>query len=208
MVTRQLQRWLAKRAAARAPVPTHGHPELRALRTSGATRTIGVFVYPGVTTTEIDTPVAALAEKLAADVVFVAREPGSVTGIEPVRIVVVDESIEHAPSLDVLVLPGGLGWERLVDDADLMRWVGATSQSARGIFAISTGSLILGAAGRLVGKEATGHWLAREQLASLGANVTTARTASSEDNLLVTASGAMAAMELVDEFADRVRWGP
>ena len=52
--------------------------------------TVGVLVYRGVTTADIDLPVTALADRLDADIVFVGSELGVVPGVEPSRPVAVD----------------------------------------------------------------------------------------------------------------------
>lgn len=71
---------------------------------------------------------------------------------------------------------------------------------------MSTGSLILASVGRLEGRAATGHWLAESELAALGASVSSTRTASDDGGRVVTASGALAAIQVVDELADHARW--
>jgi cyclohexyl-isocyanide hydratase len=178
------------------------------VKNEAAIRHVAALVYPGVTTTEIDAPVRAVAERLSADVTYVSTTGSNVVGVEPVRTVHADADIATDLTIDVLVVPGGLGWERLVGDADVMAWLRVAAIGARGVMAISTGSLLLAATGVLTGKEATGHWLARDALAAMGADVRPQRTAATNDHLLVTASGALAALELVEVFADRVRWGP
>lgn len=109
---------------------------------------------------------------------------------------------------DVLVIPGGLGWERLVDNITVMTWVAHATKAAQGVLAISTGSLILASAGRLDGHTAAGHWLAHEALSALGVEVHAGRTAHSDDHRTVTAAGAQSATEVAGMLAERVRWGP
>ena len=111
-----------------------------------------------------------------------------------------------APQVDVLVVPGGLGWRQVIGDDDARSWLDAAAQNARGILAMSTGSLLLASVGRLDGREATGHWLAERDLAALGATVRSTRTASDDDGRVVTASGALAALAIVDDLADHARW--
>jgi len=185
-------------------------PDLWPERRDEARAQVGVLVYQGVTTAEIEDPVRKLADGIEADVVHIGAAAEPVVGVEPVRTVHVTLTTSDHAALrnDVLVIPGGLGWERLVDDIALMSWVADASKAAGGVLAISTGSLILASAGRLVGHAATGHWLARDVLAALGAQVHTGRTAQSEDHRTVTAAGAQSAIEAAAELAERVRWGP
>ena len=168
--------------------------------------TIGVLVYRGVSSAEIDEPVRRLADRLAANVVLVGAATGRVHAVEPSRAVEVTAVPADAPRVDVLVVPGGLGWKQVIDDPAIRNWLRETAAGARGILAMSTGSLLLASVGRLAGREATGHWLADGELAALGATVTSARTASDDAGRVVTASGALAAIQVVDELADQARW--
>jgi transcriptional regulator GlxA family with amidase domain len=184
-------------------------PELEPLTGStrpGAVTTVGVLVYRGVSSAEVDEPVLRLAARLHADVVFVGAVPGPVHAVEPSRAVVVGCTPETAPSIDVLVVPGGLGWKQVIEDQAIRSWLHRTAADARGILAMSTGSLLLGSVGRLDGREATGHWLAAGELAALGATVSSTRTATDDSGRVVTASGALAAIQVVDELADQARW--
>jgi transcriptional regulator GlxA family with amidase domain len=172
----------------------------------GAASTIGVLVYRGVSSSEVDEPVQRLAERLHADVVYVGSALERVHAVEPSRAIDVGFTPETAPPIDVLVVPGGLGWKQVIDDAAIRAWLHQVATDARGILAMSTGTLLLASVGRLEGREATGHWLAEGELAALGATVTSTRTASDDAGRVVTASGALAAIQVVDELADQARW--
>jgi transcriptional regulator GlxA family with amidase domain len=167
-----------------------------------------VVVYRGVTTAEVELPTAQLAEQLDAEIVYVGPGPGEFHGVEPSRTVVADRGPgdDHLP--DLLVIPGGLGWKQVADDETLTTWIARASDHARGILAISTGTLLLATVGRLVGRQATGHWLAEHDLAAMGADVQSERVAQAEAGRLITASGRLAAVSAVDELAARVSWAP
>lgn len=184
-----------------------GHlPPLHSTRRPDADWRVAVLVFQGVTSNEIDEPVRQIAERLKADVVFVGVEIGHVQAVEPPRTVGVDTTPDDVTDADLLVVPGGIGWERLVADPALMAWLTRTAQHARGVLAISTGSLLLAAAGRLEGQRSTGHWLAQRDLARLGATVRSERVVRSDDGRIVTASGANAALAAVDELLERILW--
>ncbi|MAT06868.1 MAG: hypothetical protein CL424_17680 [Acidimicrobiaceae bacterium] len=169
-------------------------------------RTVGIFVYRGVTSSEVYEPVTRLAERLDADIVAIGPTPGSVHGVEPSREIEVDVAVTAAPGVDVLVVPGGLGWKQVIDDEASRTWLATAAVDAQGILAISTGSLLLASVGRLEGRDATGHWLADAELAALGAVATGRRTAATDDGRVVTAAGALAALHVVDELATRSTW--
>lgn len=194
--------------AERSPPSTHsGQLEPIAGRhVADGALTIAVLVYRGVSSGEVDEPVRRLAERLSANVVLVGREAGTIHAVEPSRSLLVTCGPGDAPVADVLVVPGGLGWKQVIDDPATRDWLRGAAATARGILAMSTGSLILASVGRLEGRAATGHWLAEDELAALGASVSSARTASDDGGRIVTASGPLAAIQIVDELADRARW--
>ena len=172
----------------------------------GRVRTVGALAYRGVTTAELDDPVTRLAHRLDANVTFVGRRLGRIHGVEPARAVVVDATPATAEPVDVLVVPGGLGWKQVAADVELREWLAASASRARSILAMSTGSLLLASVGRLDGRDATGHWLAERELARLGANVQSTRTAHDETGRIVTAAGALAALPMIDMVADATLW--
>jgi transcriptional regulator GlxA family with amidase domain len=181
---------------------------LTGVRRSGPDLVIVVLVYRGVTTSEIELPARRLTDRLRGDVVFVGPRVGSVPGVEPTRDVVVDMTPADAPVADIVIVPGGLGWRQVAGDASVAAWLASAVDSSRVTLAVSTGSLLLAAAGRLAGLEATGHWLADVELAGLGAKVSSARTVSADHGRILTASGAHAAVLLADQIAEQIVWGP
>lgn len=168
--------------------------------------TVAVLVYRGVTSAEIDEPVTLLADRLDASIALVGPHRGSFPAVEPARTVVADRDPSDAPVADVLVVPGGLGWKQVIADDATREWLARAATEARVILAISTGSLLLASVGRLEGLVATGHWLAHDDLAALGATVSSMRVASDDAGRVVTASGALAAIPVVNALADHARW--
>jgi transcriptional regulator GlxA family with amidase domain len=81
--------------------------------------------------------------------------------------VVPDVTLEDAPDLDVLVLPGGLGTRSLLEDARLARWIRETAATSEHVLSVCTGALLLGAAGLLEGLPATTHHDAYDELVAL-----------------------------------------
>ena len=168
--------------------------------------TVGVLVYRGVATADVEVPLGRLVELVDPTVVLVGPEPGTVHGVEPSRPVVVDATPADAPTVDVLVVPGGLGWKRIADDPAIRAWLVEALEEARAVLAVSTGSLLLAAVGRLEGLAATGHWLARDELAGMGAEVRHDRVTTDETGRLVTAAGSVAAGQAVDALDDAALW--
>jgi putative intracellular protease/amidase len=111
---------------------------------------------------------------------------------------------------DVLVIPGGFGTRTLVEDSALAAWLDGFPHN-RLIASVCTGSLLLGAAGRLRGRRATTHRSAMPELGRYGATPVNARVV--DEGQLVTASGVSCAIDLGihlvrrlegDEAADKI----
>ncbi|MEZ4294909.1 MAG: DUF952 domain-containing protein [Polyangiaceae bacterium] len=108
------------------------------------------------------------------------------------------------PSLsdfDVVVVPGGLGTRALAEDAGVAAWL-ASFPHNRLLASVCTGSLLLGAAGRLKGRRATSHRSALSQLASHGAVAVDARLV--DEGQLVTAAGVTCALDLGIHLVRRI----
>lgn len=107
----------------------------------------------------------------------------------------------------MLVVPGGLGWQALVEQAAVVAWLRRVAPLADGVVTISTGSLLLAATGLLDGDPATGHWLAQQELAAMGADAQTIRSVASHEGRWVTASGTQAGIAAAEDLARRIVWG-
>jgi transcriptional regulator GlxA family with amidase domain len=67
-------------------------------------------------------------------------------------------------SLDVLLVPGGQGTRREVENKSLLRWIEAIAATAKWTTSVCTGALLLTAAGPAKGKRVTTHWAYVESL--------------------------------------------
>ncbi|SDF41078.1 MULTISPECIES: DJ-1/PfpI family protein [Thalassobaculum] len=71
-----------------------------------------------------------------------------------------DHTMEACPPLDVLVVPGGQGTRREVNNAELLAWIAKAAQGCTWVTSVCTGSMLLAAAGPARGKRITTHWRA------------------------------------------------
>ena len=72
--------------------------------------------------------------------------------------VVPDHTVADAPSLDVLVVPGGLGTRREAENAVLLDWIKQAAAGCTWVTSVCTGSMLLEAAGVIDGRNVTTHW--------------------------------------------------
>ena len=164
---------------------------------------VAVLVYRGVSSSEVEMVADALARPLEATVRLVSADPGPVVAVEPARTIVA-EPLAAATRPYGLVVPGGLAWRREASRAEVVGWLGEAVGAARGVIAVSTGSLLLAATGALEGQEAASHWLAGDLLSELGASPSAERVV--HHRLLVTAAGALAGTEAAQRLAKEMRF--
>jgi len=94
---------------------------------------------------------------------------------------------------EVIVVPGGFGSRKLVDDVDFMAWL-KTAEACQLKASVCTGSLLLGAAGFLKGKKATTHPEAFGELSKYRSSVVDERIVDEGD--VITARGVSTSIDL------------
>jgi transcriptional regulator GlxA family with amidase domain len=105
-----------------------------------------------------------------------------------------DATLEETEAADVVLVPGGAGNRPLLEDDEVLEWLRAIDATSRWTTSVCTGSLVLGAAGLLEGKRATGNWLYLEPLRDYGADPVGGRYV--EDGKIVTAAGVTAGIDM------------
>jgi len=118
-------------------------------------------------------------------------------------------TLTRAGQLDVLVVPGAIRIEEVVDDSELLAAIGAAAGRASVVASVCTGAFVLGALGRLEGRPWTTHWEDVEALAARteGAGEGEAWVGWVDAGEVVTSgglsSGIAMALHLVERFAGR-----
>ncbi|MFJ4845523.1 MULTISPECIES: GlxA family transcriptional regulator [unclassified Streptomyces] len=131
--------------------------------------TVTVFVFPGVRLLDVTGPVEVFTT--ANDfggrykVRIVSEDGADVVTASGTR-VGADLSVDDLgePS-DVLVIPGGPEWEKLVKDDGFLDVVRRLNENSRCTASVCTGAFLLAAAGLLDGRRAATHWRYSQQLA-------------------------------------------
>ena len=130
------------------------------------------------------------------DVRLIARSGDIVTCAKGMQ-VVPHRSFADAPPLDVLLVPGGIGTRRLVNDAELLAWIDQAATPCEWVTSVCTGALLLAAAGPARGKRVTTHWLALDELRQRGeAGEVVENQRYVRDGNLVTAAGVSAGIDM------------
>jgi len=101
----------------------------------------------------------------------------------------------NCPPVDLLVVPGGWGTRRLLDNDDTLSWIRKVAEGGARIMSVCTGSLLLAKAGLLKNKAATTHWGALETLATLDPTIKVRRKRY-VDQGIVTSAGISAGIDM------------
>lgn len=153
-----------------------------------------VLLYDGVSAAEILGPCEVLRRLPAAECRFVAEEPRPYLAHGPALSLDAGEVLEQVDWADLLVVPGGFGCRELICNQRLVEWIQRLHQTTRWTTAVSTGSVLLAAAGLLTGKAATTHWLAGDLLAHFGVTPVPERVVRA--GRILTAAGPAAAINM------------
>jgi len=121
--------------------------------------------------------------------------------LEPVRCakglrVLPDHTFEDAPPLDVVLVPGGIGTRREMDNSRLTSWLREVGARCRWVTSVCTGSLVLHRAGFLAGRRATTHWSVLDALRELGDVTVLEGRRYVRDGNVVTAAGVSAGIDM------------
>ena len=130
------------------------------------------------------------------DAVFtVARSADPVICAKGLR-VLPDYTLSQAPPMDVLLIPGGQGTRRLLEDTEVLDWVRKVAARCTWVTSVCTGSLALAAAGLLPGRRATTHWVALDELRAHEGVTVLEGLRYVRDGHVVSASGVSAGIDM------------
>jgi cyclohexyl-isocyanide hydratase len=129
---------------------------------------VAFLLFPDVTQLDLTGPAQVLSRLGNTTIDLVAKS------LDPVMTdagfaLLPTATFETAPQPDILCIPGGMGVNDAMEDADTLAWVQRAAAGAEWITSVCTGSLLLGAAGLLEGYRATCHWAQHHHLAGFGA---------------------------------------
>jgi transcriptional regulator GlxA family with amidase domain len=153
-----------------------------------------ILIFPGITALDAIGPYEVLRSVPGWEVEFVGAAVGEVRTDSGHLGLSVDRSLAETTATDIVLVPGGAGNRALLDDAAVLAWLREIDRGTKWTTSVCTGSLVLGAAGLLEGKRATGHWLYLEPLRAYGADPVGGRFV--EDGKLLTAAGVSAGIDM------------
>jgi len=114
-------------------------------------------------------------------------------------------SFADAPSLEVLLHPGGQGTRPLLRDDAHLAWVRRQRENVPLMTSVCTGSLVYAAAGLLRGRPATTHWASLDLLAELDPTIDVrSDDRYVDDGDVVTSAGVSAGIDMALHLVARL----
>jgi cyclohexyl-isocyanide hydratase len=153
---------------------------------------IGCLIFPRIDQSDFTGPFEVLARIPDSTIHVIAKTKSPVTDMLGL-ILTPNLTIAEAPSLDVLLVPGGYGQQDLMEDDEVLTLIRNHFAAGKLIFSVCTGALLCGAAGILRGRQATTHWAAWDVLPYYGAIPSKSRVVI--DGNLVTAAGVTSGLD-------------
>lgn len=131
-------------------------------------RNVGILIFPNVELLDFCGPYEAFtAARLDGANCFntftVAETLDPVNANAGLRFLP-DYSLEDAPKIDVLVVPGGQGTRREIDNPRVIEWIRNVAGQTELTTSVCTGSFLLGKAGLLENGSVTTHWGSIERM--------------------------------------------
>jgi transcriptional regulator GlxA family with amidase domain len=160
-----------------------------------------ILIFDGLTALDAIGPYEVLRSVPGWEVEFVASRTGEVRTDSGALGISADRTLEQATDPDIVLVPGGVGNRPLLKDEEVLSWLREVDRGTTWTTSVCTGSLVLGAAGLLEGKRATGHWLYLEPLRGFGADPVGGRFV--EDGKTITAAGVSAGIDMALHLVGR-----
>ncbi|MFC3750044.1 DJ-1/PfpI family protein [Paenibacillus sp. GCM10012306] len=136
-------------------------------------RTVGIFLFDDVEVLDFAGPFEVFAVTVTQrftpeafapfSVTTVSEQGGMITARNGLK-VTTDYSFSSAPAYDILVIPGGIGTRKEVDNRNVISWIKEKFPEVELMTSVCTGAFLLAEAGILDGKSATTHWASIERM--------------------------------------------
>jgi transcriptional regulator GlxA family with amidase domain len=153
-----------------------------------------ILIFDGITALDAIGPYEVLRNVPGWEVEFVAATTGEKRTDSGHLGLSADRPLAEVTETDIVLVPGGEGNRALLSDDAVLSWLREVDRQTKWTTSVCTGSLVLGAAGLLEGKRATGHWLYLEPLRAYGADPVGGRFV--EDGKVMTAAGVSAGIDM------------
>ncbi|MGZ6227539.1 MAG: DJ-1/PfpI family protein [Candidatus Binataceae bacterium] len=163
-------------------------------------KTVGVLLFEGFELLDVFGPLEAWGIHAqaggACTIVMTAEEAGAVKSAQGPR-AMADYALADCPPIDVMLVPGGIGTRREVNNTRLLEWLVRRAAEAEIVTSVCTGAALLASAGLLDGHRATTNKLSFKWVTEQGLAVEWIKQARwVEDGKFATSSGVSAGIDM------------
>ncbi len=113
-----------------------------------------------------------------------------------------DYNFLNSPPIDILLIPGGKGTRKLLNNKTVLSWINS-KKNLDLLLSVCTGSLLLAAAGLLKNKKAATHWSAEDLLKKLSPSTKVVKKRFIMDSICTSAgvaSGIDLSLKVVEKY--------
>ena len=116
-----------------------------------------------------------------------------------------DHTLKSCPKPNILLVPGGIGTRRELNNEALIEWIGKVADEAELVLSVCTGALLLGKAGLLDGLGTTTHHVAYDLLREIVPSCTVHEDQRFVDNgIVITSAGIAAGIDMSLHVVERL----
>ena len=175
-------------------------------------RNVGILLFPDVELLDFAGPYEAFTAAnyggngaKVFEVFTVAEQPGELRVRAGLR-VVPDYTLADVPKIDVLVVPGGQGTRREVNNPRLVGWIAEVAGRAELTTSVCTGAFLLAEAGVLAERSvATTHWASIDRLRDTYPSVVVRHDVRYvDDGAVVSSAGVSAGIDMSLHVIERL----
>ncbi|MGH7916704.1 MAG: DJ-1/PfpI family protein [Candidatus Binataceae bacterium] len=170
-------------------------------------RTLGIILFDGFEVLDVFGPAEAFGSAHLNDafrVVMVAEKGGAVKSARGPT-VLANHSFSDCPALDLMLVPGGIGTRREVNNHTLLGFLSVRAATTQFVTSVCTGAALLARAGILDGCRATTNKRAYDWVITQGSAVRWVPQARwVEDGRFITSSGVAAGMDMALALIARI----
>ena len=172
-------------------------------------KTIAILIFDGAEEMDFVGPLEVLAAAAEDDpewqVVTVAAKRDPITCEKSMR-VIPDKIYSEVTTAEVVVIPGGSGARREIENAATVQWLEAMAPDCMWMTSVCTGAFLLAGSGIARGRKITTHHRFIEQLKKLGGADVKEGVRFVSDGNLVSAGGVMSGIEMSLWLVEQI-WG-
>lgn len=163
--------------------------------------TVTFFLYEGCTALDVVGPAEILSRIPEIKIQMASQWIGEIQTDTPSMKLIATHKLEDIKASEVLIIPGAtVAFLEILQNKKVLSWIKGIYTNAKFVCSISSGSIILAAAGILEGKNATSHWYSLRFLADYGVKIVQERYI--KDGKIITSAGSTAGLDMALYLTD------